>query len=99
MSEAVMALALRGPASTRLWSTTKKGRCVLNERYVKYDVEMMQAKTGLYPVLELEMTIILAQSRVYDSHFTTHSRMRRKMHMDPQYNMAFSVAQRSAMHA
>ena len=50
-----------------------------------YDVEMMQAKTGLYPVLELEMTIILAQSRVYNSHFTPHSRMVQKMHAGPQH--------------
>jgi hypothetical protein len=59
--EAVMALALRGRARTRVRSTTKKGRCVLNESDVKYDVEMMQAKTGLYPALDLEMTIIWAQ--------------------------------------
>jgi len=53
------------------------------ECIVKYDVEMMQGKTGLYPVLELEMTIILAQSRVYDCHFTPHSRMVQKMHAGP----------------
>jgi len=56
---------------------------MLNECIVKYDVEMKQGKTGLYPVLELEMTIILAQSRVYDCHFTPRSRMVQKMHAGP----------------
>ena len=82
--EAVMALVLREHASTRMWSTTRKIRCMLNEYNVKYDLEMMQAKTGLYPALDLKMTIILAQSCGYESRFTLHSNALRKMHMDRQ---------------
>ena len=83
--EAVMALILRGHASTRMWSTTRRGRCMLNECNVKYDLEMMQAKTGLYPALDLKLTIILAQSCGYDFHFIICLSMDRTVHTDLQH--------------